>query len=120
MAVAWTGIDGITSKMARARRGMKDGTVALAASHAARAESAMKQNAPWNDQTSNARQGLFGESEATADGAVIVLGGTVAYQPPLELGTSRMAPRPIILPTAQVTQREVSEDLIKLAQRFGL
>lgn len=119
MAVTWTGIGGITSKMAQARRGMKAGTVALAASHAARGERAMKANAPWSDRTSNARQGLFGESEETADGAVIVLGGTVEYQPYLELGTSRMAPRPIILPTAQVTQREVSEDMIKLAQRFG-
>ncbi len=118
--VKWTGIGQIAAKLDRAGRGMQRGTVALAESHAARAESAMKENASWQDRTSNARQGLFGEAETTGSGARIHLGGTASYQPYLELGTSRALAFPIIMPTAEVTAREVSEDFVELARRFGL
>lgn len=69
-----------------------------AASHASRGESAMKSGAPWNDQTGFARASLYGRAEGTD----VVLGTTNGeYGPYLELGTSKMAPRPIIGPTAQ-------------------
>lgn len=82
----------------------------VAASEALRAEAHMKDNAEWTDQTGNARQGLFGASEATPTGAIVALGGTVDYQPPLELGTRRMAPRAIIVPTWRMWERILPEE----------
>lgn len=118
-SVKWSGIGGITGRMARARTAMQAGTVALATSHASSGETTMRDNASWTDRTGNARQGLFGESEATATGARITLGHSMEYGPFLELGTSRAAAYPIVQPTADVTAREASEDLIELARRFG-
>ncbi|HET7668606.1 MAG TPA: hypothetical protein VFK56_21585 [Mycobacterium sp.] len=70
---------------------------ANAQAFASKGESAMKSGAPWTDRTGAARAGLTGQAEGTD----IVLGGTVDYQPYLEFGTSRMAARPIIEPTAR-------------------
>lgn len=118
-SVTWTGIGGITGRMARARVAMQAGTVAVAASQSARGERAMKAGAPWTDRTGHARQSLYGESEATPTGARITLGGSAEYIPMLELGTVNMSPRSIITPTAQVTAREAADDLLELARRFG-
>jgi hypothetical protein len=99
---------------------VQEGVGKLALSHAARGEGKMKTGAPWTDRTGNARQGLFGEAEASATGATITLGGTVEYQPYLELGTSKMAPRPIIVPVANETAVEFTEDAAELVRRlFG-
>lgn len=68
---------------------------AQAKTHAARGQAAMQANAPWGDRSGEARAGLFGDAEGTT----MVLGGTVPYQPYLEVGTSRAAARPIIAPT---------------------
>jgi len=88
---------GIGQQIARRTAAMEPALNALAGSHAARGESRMKANAPWNDQTGHARGSLYGR----ADGVNIELGTTNAeYGGFLETGTSRMAPRPIILPTA--------------------
>ena len=84
----------------------------LAASHASRGEAAMKAGAPWGDRTGNARQGLFGEAEGTT----ITLGGTADYQIFLEKGTSKMAPRPIIVPTAETTAAEYFADAAKVVK----
>lgn len=81
----------------------------VAASEALRAEAHMKDNARWMDRTGNARQGLFGASERTATGAIMALGGTMDYQPWLELGTRRMAPRSIITPTWRLWSRILPE-----------
>lgn len=87
----------IGAEIVRRAAQAKPALTALAASHASRGESAMKAGASWNDQTGNARQGLFGEAEGTT----ITLGGTADYQPYLENGTSRMSAYPIIQPVAQ-------------------
>lgn len=90
----------------------------IASSEASRAEAHMKETARWTDRTANARQGLFGASEQTATGARVVLGGTMDYQPYLELGTRRMAPRAIIAPTqrmfAPILAREVGLGLMEM------
>lgn len=72
----------------------------------------MKANASWTDRTSNARQGLFGEAEGTT----ITLGGTEDYQGFLEKGTSKMAPYPIIMPTAETTAAEYFADALKFTK----
>lgn len=118
--VQWRGNpSAIAGNLNGRKRRIKAGVLALAESHAARGESAMKAGAPWDDRTSNARQGLFGEVTQEGDTTVIQLGGTMEYQPYLELGTSRAASRPIIMPTAEVTAREISADIQQLIKRFG-
>ena len=92
----------------------------LGESHAARAEAAMKAQAPWNDQTGNARQGLFGQVEVTGDSITITLGHTVIYGVFLELGTSRMVPRPVIVPVASQTAEQFIADAVKVVRgAFG-
>lgn len=72
---------------------------ALGQQTAAQMEAYAKQNAPWVDQTGNARQGLFGEV-AEADGKLKVrIAHTMEYGVYLEL--SRKGKRPILEPTAQ-------------------
>lgn len=92
---------------------LKVALAALAATHAARAESAMKEGAPWTDRTAYARGSLF----ARAEGTNIVIGTTnTEYGLFLEFGTSRMAPRPIIRPVMDETARAYMDDAIRLTQ----
>lgn len=63
--------------------------------------------APWNDVTGAARQGLRGWAVKAATEVVMYLAHSVEYGPYLELGTSKMAPRPIILPVLQANYPEV-------------
>lgn len=58
-------------------------------------QSRLATQAPWNDQTGNARQGMFGRAEGTT----IVGGGVMDYNLWLETGTKYMAPRAVIVPT---------------------
>lgn len=71
----------------------------------------MKSGAPWNDRTAHARNALYGRSE----GFNIILGTTNAeYGIFLELGTVKMAARPIIVPTFESTARAYFEDAVRL------
>ncbi len=119
MPISWKGHTEAAAKAGRARENMRRATVDLAKYHAGRGETAMKDEASWTDRTGNARGGLFGEAKATPNGAEITLGGVMAYQKFLELGTSRSAPYPIIVPITDRTYREVSRDLKNLADRMG-
>lgn len=73
----------------------------LADLFAARMEAAAKQNAPWTDRTGAARAGLRGFTVKAAASVVLYLVHSVSYGIFLELGTRRMAPRPIIMPTLE-------------------
>ena len=105
MALHWT--DGSPAQIAARLQALVDQAPnvvhEVAQSEASRGETEMKDRAPWADQTANARGGLFGKAEKTANGAKIYLGGTAEYQPFLELGTRRMRPRPIIRIVADET-----------------
>jgi hypothetical protein len=85
----------------------------LAKYHAQRAEDYMKQNAPWTDQTGNARNGLAAEAfHKPMKEHVIVLAHQVPYGIWLEVRhEGRFA---IVIPTLKKTAREVMEDLRKL------
>lgn len=111
MRFSWT--QGSPEQLAQFIRAMAEGVpgriAEVTASEALRAEAHMKENAIWEDRTGNARQGLFGASEATPTGAIMAVGGTVEYQPPLELGTRRMTPRAIIVPTWRKWSRTLPE-----------
>lgn len=83
----------------------------VTASEASRAEAHMKDNAPWSDRTGNARQGLFGTSEATSSGAIMALGHTEEYGPYLELGKGRMKKKyAIIVPTWRKWKRTLADE----------
>ncbi len=73
----------------------------LADLFASKMEGQAKAGAPWTDRTGAARQGLVGLAEKAAAGVVIYLIHSVHYGIYLELGTSRMAPRPILVPTLE-------------------
>jgi hypothetical protein len=66
---------------------------------APKVEAAMKQNAPWTDQTGNARQGLGAQAYDTHEGLGIVLYQSVSYGIWLELAHG--AKYAIILPTVE-------------------
>lgn len=70
----------------------------IATSEASCAEAWMKENAPWTDRTSDARQGLFGRSERSGNVITVTLGHTMEYGEYLELGTRYMAPRRVVIP----------------------
>jgi hypothetical protein len=85
----------------------------VAVDEASRAESEMKERAGWTDRTTHARGGLFGKAEKTAAGSTIYLGGTMEYQPFLELGTKTSKPYPIIVPVADETKVTATEQVGK-------
>jgi HK97 gp10 family phage protein len=115
MALHWT--QGSPSQIAQRLASIADQVpplaMEIATDEASRAESEMKERAPWTDRTSQARGGLFGKAEQTGDGARIHIGGTMEYQPFLELGTRRMKPYPIIKPVHDETKVEATEQLGK-------
>ncbi len=66
---------------------------------AAQMEAYAKQNAPWEDRSAHARQGLFGEVLEEDGKLKIRIAHTMEYGVYLEL--SRKGRRPILEPTAQ-------------------
>lgn len=73
----------------------------LADTFAAKMEAQAKGQAPWSDRTGAARQGLRGMAEKAATRIVIYLIHSVSYGVYLERGTSKMAPRPVIMPVLE-------------------
>lgn len=73
----------------------------------AKLESYAKANAPWTDRTGAARQGLRAFAVKAAMQVTLYLVTSVNYGIFLELGTSRMAPRPIVMPTLEAHYGEI-------------
>lgn len=104
----------IGQPLRRKSSSIRRGLSTIAATHAARAEAEMKANAPWHDRTAFARSSLYGRREETT----IYLGTANAeYGLYLELGTSRMAPRPIIIPTLGTMAQAYFEDAVQYINR---
>lgn len=61
----------------------------------------MVANAPWNDQTGEARAGLDATVEKAAQSVTIRVFGRALHTMFLELGTVHMAPRPVIRPAIE-------------------
>lgn len=84
-----------------------------------RVEAYMKHQAPWNDQTTNARSGLFANAAKLGEGLyAIILGHSVTYGIYLELGTRYMRARPIIVPTMRIYAPKVMRTLNKILDRL--
>lgn len=81
-------------------------------------ETHMKQKAPWNDRTTNARNGLFAKASRAGDKFRIVLGHSVDYGIYLERGTRYMKARPIIGPTIQKYAPQVIATLTNILDRL--
>lgn len=82
-------------------------------------EAHMKHQAPWNDRTSNARNGLAARGvKLTATVFAIVLSHAVDYGIYLERGTRHMAARPIINPTIDIFAPQVIAFTSKLLDRL--
>jgi hypothetical protein len=116
MAVVWIKPPSTIAKVLAQRTAAMEGALqGNAASHASRGEAAMKSGAPWNDRTGYARASLYGRAEGTD----VVLGTTNGeYGPYLELGTSKMEPRPIIVPTAQAAAPPYFKDAAEIVRRL--
>jgi hypothetical protein len=75
----------------------------------------MKDNAPWTDRTTDARNGLSSNANITGKGAVTLSAfHTVFYGPFLELGTRFMSPYPIIRPALEAhygKTRQIMDDI---------
>jgi hypothetical protein len=85
----------------------------------------MKQNAPWKDRTSNARNGLtafaakLGGRGFDSNTFAIILAHGVDYGIYLEAKPEDDGGRPIILPTIRLYAPKVMKTLTKLMRRLG-
>lgn len=84
-----------------------------------RAESHMKQKAPWKDRTTNARNGLSAKAVKLGAGVyAIILSHAVTYGIFLERGTRKMKARPIIIPTLAEYGPKVMRTFNKILNRL--
>mgnify|MGYP000863145163 FL=1 len=93
------GLDNVIGNLKGCEDRMRAALYGLGMQTAAQMEAYAKQNAPWQDQTGHARQGLFGEVLEEDGKLKIRIAHTEEYGVYLEL--SRKGRRPILEPTAQ-------------------
>lgn len=106
--LTWQNAD-LLDALASGNEKVNDAVMAVLEYKAPEVEAHMKINAPWTDQTGNARQGLAARAYDTGDNKGIVLFHQVPYGIWLEVKHSgRYA---TILPTIQVMGPEVMKSL---------
>ena len=93
------GLDNVIGNLKGCEDRMRAALHGLGMQTATQMEAYAKQNAPWQDQTGHARQGLFGEVLEEDGKLKIRIAHTEEYGVYLEL--SRKGRRPILEPTAQ-------------------
>ena len=86
--------------------------VMLANNWAGQLEGRAKANAPWQDMTANARNGLFGSTEVRGNEVFIRIGHSMEYGIFLEL--ARDGRHAILKPTLDTAIPEISRDYKKL------
>jgi hypothetical protein len=95
----WRGDTEVKRRMMQYGRDVKGAVKSIAENYAARIEADAKKNAPWDDRTTNARQGLFSQVEQDSESTTIYLSHLMDYGVYLELKfQGRYA---IILPTLE-------------------
>lgn len=105
MGTLKTNLTGLDDKVDRA-------LAAVVEFHAPRAQAYARQNAPWNDQTSNARNGLRAEAQHKRFLHSIVIFHSVPYGIWLEVRWE--GKYAIIMPTVQHEGKEVMKTASKL------
>lgn len=91
-------LGGVDHKLGKLDNKVEGALVAVSRFYSAKAEAWMKHGAPWQDRTTNARNGLFSEPFHEGSRIGYVLAHSVDYGIFLERGTEDMAARPIIVP----------------------
>lgn len=82
-------------------------SLALGQTWAGKLEGQMKDNAPWTDRTSNARNGLFATARFESDHIRIIMAHSVEYGKYLEL--ARDGRYAIIRPTRNQNAKQVKQ-----------
>lgn len=117
-AITWvTGISVIAQGAEQYGDRLRVATLALGAYFASRIQTAMRQNAIWEDRTGNARSGLFSQAEQAAQDVVTIWlshGHTVDYGKWLELANA--GKYAIIMPTLQSFLPEIEQALQRLVE----
>lgn len=114
--LTWKRTDLLTA-LANGNEKVNDAVMAVLEYKAPEVEAHMKQNAPWTDQTGNARQGLRAQAyDAGGDTKGIVLYHQVPYGIWLEVKHS--GEYAIILPTIEVMGPEVMKSLENILGRI--
>ncbi len=93
------GLENVIGNLKGCEDRMRAALHGLAMQTASKMEAYAKENAPWQDQTGHARQGLFGEVLEEDGKLKVRIAHTEDYGEYLEL--SRKGRRPILEPTAQ-------------------
>lgn len=86
--------------------------VALAGNWAGQLEGRAKTNAPWQDRTANARNGLFGSTEIRGNEVFIRLGHSMEYGVFLEL--ARDGKHAVLKPTIDAATPEIFKSYKRL------
>ena len=111
--VGFTVSDGISGGIDRATKALVSDLEAVTKRYAEITEQSAKDNAPWNDRTGQAREGLVAEGLIDGHDAIIALGHTVDYGLWLEVRWSgRYA---IVMPTLE----EIAPQYKAALQRMG-
>lgn len=102
----------MTTKHRAAKVVLAAATDILMSKHAIDTQSRARKNAPWTDQTSNARNGLMAESFRNSEGIGVSLGHSVDYGIMLE--TARGGKYRVVMPTLEKELSLVIKSLNKL------
>lgn len=102
----------INSRRQRARSAL----LAMCQTSAANLATRSKQNAKWNDRTTNARAGIGSDVADQGDIIEMVVYGVVPYQRFLELGTSTMPRLGVMADEIHVTAAEVTIDAQRIVR----
>jgi hypothetical protein len=116
--LTWTTPPSVLATEVRRREKALPGAVAAGMSPlAGQIASHMKSTHPWANRTGAAEAGLMAEYGGGGALHWIIAYGTVHYQIYLELGTSKMAPRPVIMPSLQAHYGQVRALMSQIAGR---
>lgn len=109
------GLENVIGNLKGCEEHMRKALLALGKQKALEMEAYAKQNAPWENQSGHARQGLFGEAIEDDGKLKVRIAHTMEYGVYLEL--SRKGRRPILEPTAQKFAPEFFEAAEELVNR---
>ena len=108
----------IANELRRRAAVIPDAVLDIGSNGASRWATQAKTVRPWTDRTGAARSGLTGEAQREGNNTVVYCYHTVEYGPYLEVGTSKMAPMPSIVPAFNVVGPQIVQDAKTVVQRI--